>query len=234
MRACLPQQELQHHRRRELRRPAEAAAGLVVVPPQRGRGLVQHRGVQRRRGDPARPGQRLDHPLPGAGHLLPAVPPGLPDRGQQPVELRPREVGPAEERRPVRGEEAGHRPAAGAGHALGGLHVDRVDVRPLLPVDLDVDEAGVHQLRGRRRPRTTRAPSRGTSGRPRTRPRAAPARPAAAPPRTPPPTTATSRPGCPCAAAGTGWSRAASRLAMPPIVPATGLGMLYGCPPTCR
>ena len=51
-----------------------------------------------------------------------------------------RVVGAAVERLPIRGEQAGHRPAALTGHRLGGLHVHRVDVRPLLAVDLDVDE----------------------------------------------------------------------------------------------
>ena len=46
-----------------------------------------------------------------------------------------------------------------------GVHVDRVDVGPLLAVDLDVDEELVHERARSRRPRTTRAPSRGTSGR---------------------------------------------------------------------
>ena len=63
-----------------------------------------------------------------------------------------------------------HRPAAAAGQRLHRLHVDRVDVGSLLAVDLHVDEQLVHQRGGRRRPRTTRAPSRGTSGTTSTRP----------------------------------------------------------------
>ena len=58
-----------------------------------------------------------------------------------------------------------------------------------------------------RRPRRTRAPSRGTSGRPSSRPRAARACPRRVPGRRPRRSTGTSRPGCPCAAAGRGWSR---------------------------
>ena len=56
-----------------------------------------------------------------------------------------REVGAAVERHAVRREEHGHRPAAAAGHGLHGLHVDLVDVGPLLAVDLDVDEEAVHE-----------------------------------------------------------------------------------------
>ena len=59
-----------------------------------------------------------------------------------PVVLR--EVRAAEERAPVGREEHRHRPAAATGHRLDGLHVDRVDVRPFLAVDLHVDEQPVH------------------------------------------------------------------------------------------
>ena len=40
--------------------------------------------------------------------------------------------------------EHGHGPAAPPGQGGHGVHVDRVHVRPLLAVDLDVHEAGVH------------------------------------------------------------------------------------------
>ena len=90
-----------------------------------------------------------------------------------------REVGAAVERDPVGVEEGGQRPAAVAGHPLHGLHVDRVDVGPLLAVDLDRDEVLVHVRARSRGPRTTRAPSRGTSGRPSSRSRAGSAGPLA-------------------------------------------------------
>ena len=126
-----------------------------------------------------------------------------------------REVGAAVERRTVRGHEHGHRPAALAGHGLGRGHVHRVHVGPFLPVHLDGHEVVVQQRRGLRNPRTTRAPSRGTSDRPSSRPTASPARPARAPPRTPPVTTATSRPGCPHAAGDKGSSRSSAGLPYP-------------------
>ena len=87
-----------------------------------------------------------------------------------------REVRAGPERDAVGGEERVQRPAALPGHRLHGVHVDRVDVRALLAVDLDADEALVHQLRDRARPRRTRAPSRGTSGRRSSRSRRASAR----------------------------------------------------------
>jgi hypothetical protein len=54
-----------------------------------------------------------------------------------------REVRPAVEGAAVGGEEDAHGPAAGAGDGLDSLHVDGVDVGPLLAVDLDADEAVV-------------------------------------------------------------------------------------------
>src|SRR5690606_31893283 len=53
----------------------------------------------------------------------------------------------AVKRLPFRGEEHGHGPAAMPRHPLHGRHVERVDVRPLLSVYLDVDEAIVHDRR---------------------------------------------------------------------------------------
>ena len=60
-----------------------------------------------------------------------------------------REVGAGVERHAVGREEGVQRPAAVAGHGLHGVHVDGVDVRALLAVDLDRHEVLVHQLRHR-------------------------------------------------------------------------------------
>ena len=129
---------------------------------------------------------RLEHVAP-AGHA---------------VALLGREVGARVERHLLRGQEHVQRPAAAAGHRLAGLHVDRVQVRALLAVELHAHEALVHQRRRSRGPRRTRAPSRGTSGRPSSRSRAGSA-PRARPPRPAPPRPrGTSPPGCPCAGGG--------------------------------
>jgi hypothetical protein len=61
-----------------------------------------------------------------------------------------REVGAAVEGAAVGGEEDAHRPATGAGDGLDGLHVDGVDIGPLLAVDLDADEAVVEAGRHQR------------------------------------------------------------------------------------
>jgi hypothetical protein len=58
-----------------------------------------------------------------------------------------RVVGTAVERLAVRREEHRHGPSALAGEADDGVHVEGVQVRTLLPVDLDVDEALVHERR---------------------------------------------------------------------------------------
>ena len=54
------------------------------------------------------------------------------------------EVGAAPERLRLRGEEHGQRPAALLAELVQRAHVDRIDVRALLAVDLDVDEQVVH------------------------------------------------------------------------------------------
>ncbi len=58
------------------------------------------------------------------------------------------EVRAGKKREPVRGGEHAHRPAAAPGGSLHRLHVDRVEVGPLLPVDLHAHEMPVHHFRG--------------------------------------------------------------------------------------
>ena len=211
----VPEQELQDHRRRELRRAAEAAPAVVEVAGERGHRDRQVHGTGRRvarRSQRARRERRRD-PHAGRQDVLASLLPRLADRrgqqlreGRQPVARLRREVGAGVEGPALVVEEDGHRPAAVPGQADGGLHVDRVDVGPLLAVDLDADEALVHQCRDRlvleRLVRHDVAPVAGrVADRQEDR-----ARRAAAPPRTPPPTTPTSPPGCRRAAGGTGWS----------------------------
>ena len=145
------QQELQRHRRRELRRATEPAVHRVELA-----GQCLHGGVQRLRVETCRRQCRggvvgqLGGDLPrGAAHPRTVVGPRLRDGGEQAPEVHRRVVGAAVEGLPRRGEEAGHRPTTLPGHRLGGRHVDRVDVGPLLAVDLDGDEPGVDLL-GRR------------------------------------------------------------------------------------
>ena len=73
----------------------------------------------------------------------------LSERGQ-PVAGTVREVRAGKKREPVRGGEDAHRPAAAPGGSLHRLHVDRVEVRPLFPVDLHAHEMPVHHIRRRR------------------------------------------------------------------------------------
>ena len=91
---------------------------------------------------------------------------------RQPVLRHRREVRAGEERLAVRRQERRHRPAAAAGHRLRRVHVDRVQVRPLLAVHLDRRRSARSSARRCPRPRTTRAPSRGTNGTRRSRSRA--------------------------------------------------------------
>ena len=145
------------------------------------------------------------------------------DEADHPAAALLREVGAGEERPAVGRAEHRHRPAALAGHGLGRLHVDGVDVGPLLAVDLHVDEERGSSPRRRRRPRSTRGPSRGTSGRPSSRSTAGSGRRARRRRRTPRRPTGTSRPGCRRAGAGRGWPRAASRFTRSPYEGAAGV-----------
>ena len=70
-----------------------------------------------------------------------------------------------------RREEHGQRPAAAARHRDARVHVDVVEVGPLLAIDLDRRRSARSSARRSPRPRTTRAPSRGTSGTPSSRSR---------------------------------------------------------------
>ena len=102
-----------------------------------------------------RAAQRADERLGLGGNVVRMLPVRAGDRAQhlaergQPVPGLGREVRPAEERLAVGREEDGERPAALAGEGDDRVHVHRVDVGPLLPVDLDVDIELVHERGGR-------------------------------------------------------------------------------------
>ena len=159
----------------ELGRRAEPAPLAVERGAELLQGVVQ---VRRRRAasgagsSAGGPAERLDELAGALVDLLAAGPPGVVDGGQQLQERRLGEVRAAVERPPVGREEHRHRPAAATGHGLDRVHVDGVDVRALLAVDLDVDEQRRSSPPPPRRPRSTRGPSRGTSGTPSSRPRA--------------------------------------------------------------
>ncbi len=75
----------------------------------------------------------------GVGHLLEHL-----GKAGPPIAGLGREIGAAPEGRPLPVQEHGERPAAMLAQLLKGGHVDLVDVRPLLPVHLDVHEKRVH------------------------------------------------------------------------------------------
>ncbi len=144
-------------------------------------------------------------------HLVRIVGVGLRQRRQHVGEARPapaagrREIGAAPERPALGGEEHGERPAALLPQQCQGLLIDRVEVRPLLAVDLDVDVELVHERRDLRDARSSHAPSRGTNGTPHSRPTAGSAGCCAWPRPTPLRPRPTNPPDCPCAAADKGW-----------------------------
>src|SRR5205823_10662823 len=96
----------------------------------------------------------VDEHLGPPSHVLTALAVEIRDRDEHLLERRQavprlgRVVRPAEERLAGRRQEDGQRPAAVTGHRGHRVHVDPVQVRALLTVDLDADEALVHQRRG--------------------------------------------------------------------------------------
>ncbi len=211
-----PEQVLDRHRSRELRRPAPATVGSIKGCGQCRRCAVEKAGVddgpdhrsgdaqeratiqadqaadrRHRRGTGApdhgvssghraardpdqatvpsprwclggcrRRARRLRHPCrlvakrlrqPGGGRfdLLPLVPPGRRQRGEDLAEGRHAvawfvgKVRATVERLAIRGQEDAHRPAPATGHRLHGVHVHGVEVGTLLPIYLDGHEVGV-------------------------------------------------------------------------------------------
>ena len=136
----------------ELGGAAEPAEGRIEVPREVLLGQIEHRRLQR--GALAHVVHLLEEPgdlLRRRQNALAVISPGPVDGGQELHHARPAvdpvlgDVGAREEGTPLGGQHHGQRPAARAGHHLGHGHVDRVDVRTLLPVDLDADEAVVQQ-----------------------------------------------------------------------------------------
>jgi hypothetical protein len=136
---------------------AEAAPARVELSEQDALGFREHLLGERlpRRLSLGRLAQRAYERLRLRGHVLRPLavrvgdgPQHLPERGQAVTRLG-REVRAAEERLAVRREESGEGPAALPRERDDGVHVHGVDVRALLPVDLDADEEFVHERRGR-------------------------------------------------------------------------------------
>ena len=215
----VPEQKVQRHRLRKLRGALEAAVPRIVARGDPARGLVELRRRERacahRRLLRAR--VELAHALRGVEHVAAPSAVGVGDRAQHaherrhPVTVRGRVVRAAVIRHALRRQEHRHGPAALPCHRLHGAHVDRVEVRALLTIDLDVHEELVHQRPRSPDPRTIRAPSRGTSDRRRTRCSGESACPPHALARAPPHPTAANQRGCPRAAEGTGSSPRTAR-----------------------
>ena len=142
--------------RRELRRAAEAAPLRVERRAQPAHRLADQRLGERLRRRRAAPGaaDRLDELRRRAGDVPATLAVRARDRLQHLAEARQavtrlgREVRAAVERLAVGRQEHRQRPAAVPGQRDDRVHVDRVEVRPLLPVDLDVDEVLVLEPRG--------------------------------------------------------------------------------------
>ena len=139
---------------RKFGRLAEAAVGSVECATE-----LRHGAVDQFAGKIAVAGVadradvlQLGRDLVGGGErLLAAIFPGVDDGGQDLVEAGHaaravrRPVGAAIERLQLGREEHAHRPAAAAGEHLHRVHVDLVEVGPLLAIDLDRHEVLVEQ-----------------------------------------------------------------------------------------
>jgi hypothetical protein len=147
------QEGVDRHGLGELGRPSEPTVALVDLGEQgvgrRGQHLAA--GGLRRGGELLPAGDRLGDLLRLFDEVVPARAPQLVDPLAQlgeaevaaPAHLR--EVGAGEERTAIGEAEDRHRPPAGARHGLHGVHVHGVDIRALLPVDLDTHEQPVDQ-----------------------------------------------------------------------------------------
>ena len=150
------QKELERGGRRELGRAAEPSPLHVELCFESAQRLPQEalgQGLSRRR-KLAGLAHRVDECRSLLGHVSPALLVRIRDRDQHLLEAREpvprlgRVVRAAEEGLALRREEDRHRPAAVPGQRDDRVHVERVDVGPLLAVDLDAHEALVHERRG--------------------------------------------------------------------------------------
>ena len=148
-------EEAENRRVGEFRRAADAAVDRIDRAQKPVADLGQVVGRERAAG--ARRGKSGDMVGEGGAVLLhrsPSRPPGggdalenLPERRPAPARLG-RPVGAAVHRLAVGIEEHGHGPAALLAQGVQRGHVDVVDVRPLLAIDLHIDEQLVHPIGG--------------------------------------------------------------------------------------
>jgi hypothetical protein len=153
-----PQQEVDIHGLWELGCAAEASVFGIEMDAYVCKRLVQEvlrNGVRRRpelRADPEVIDEAGTLRVDFRASLTPRLSYGLQHSGERrhAVALFGWEVRAAVERRSLRRQKNGHRPAAVTRHRLNGLHVERIDVGPLFPVDLYRYEVVVHQPGGLR------------------------------------------------------------------------------------
>ena len=155
--AAGPQEKVQEVGLGELGRVAESAVRGVEGPTGRRNRVAEELavgGVEVARGGlglRGAAGQNIRELGTRAGHVVTPRPVGVGGGGENLPEGRHAvpglwgKVGAAVVGDACGGEERGERPSALSGHRLDRAHVDGVDVRPFLPVHLDVDEGRVHE-----------------------------------------------------------------------------------------
>ena len=147
----VPPDQVEDRRLRELGRAAEAAVDGIERLDQPPCGLLAHGRRERRTGGrPRETGERLLQRRRVAHDLVAVAGPDPADGVQHLRQAGPaiaglrREIGAAPERLAGRSQEHGQRPAAVLAEQCQRVLIDLVEVRPLLAIDLDVDELVVH------------------------------------------------------------------------------------------
>ena len=150
-------QKLEHRALRKFRRAAEPTIDVIEGATDRGRGGVELvRADHHLAGGPRLRGERLHQRIAIVRDALRLVAEEPRDLLHDVDEPRPavardlRKIRAAPHRLAVGREKHGERPAALLAERMKCRHVDLIDVRPLLAIDLDVDEEVVHHRRDRR------------------------------------------------------------------------------------
>ena len=152
----VPEQELQHHRVRELGRATPPPGHPVEALLEALEGAVERLGPELAllsgAGHSALLLESPGYLLPAVQDLIAALSPGVGNgleqlaEGGQSVARRGREVGAPVEWLASRSEEDGHRPSSLLGHRLHGIHVHLVEIRPFLAIHLYADEMLVEKI----------------------------------------------------------------------------------------
>ena len=155
--SVITQQNLQSHRLRKLRRRPHAPILVIKVGSQCVISMMQHAFVQNALPPrhPSRPSHLLRQLIRNPPDFRVTVTISLRHRFQQPrkprhiMPVHRRKISPTIKRLALRSKKHRHRPPPAPRKHLHRLHINRIQIRPLLPVNLNVDKMPVHNPRDR-------------------------------------------------------------------------------------